>query len=241
MAYNYLGLVNDVLSRVNETRLDSSNFTSASGFYMVAKEAVNSSIRQINQDQFMWPFNYIEEEETLTAGTNRYSYPTNAKVIDFNNFRVKRNNTFGNETQHLKKMDYEEYVHKFIDDEYNTSATDIRDIPRFVAQAPGQEFVVWPVPDKAYELVYEYYILPVDLELYSDVPQMPEAYRHVIVDGAMYHAYQFRADYENADRMFQKFIDGIANMKSIYINRYEYARDTRIIRNKWPTYTVEVN
>jgi len=230
MAYNYLGLVNDVLGRVNEVQLTPSTFTNTSGFNSVAKEAVNSSIRLINQDQFFWPFNYIEREETLVAGTNRYPYPDNVKKISYDNFRIKRNSTFNNETQHLRYKDYEEYVQKLVDDE-NQTGTGVRDLPRFVFRGPGNEFILWPIPDEAYELVYEYYMLPVDLELYSDVPSIPEAFRHIIVDGAMYYTYTFRSDYENADRMYQKYLEGIGNMKGIYINRYEYVRDTRVHRN----------
>lgn len=231
MAYNYLGLVNDVCGRVNEVQLSSSNFASATGFYNTAKEAINSSIRFINQDTFNWPFNWVEQKDTLTSGVLRYQYPTNAKLLDFNTFRIKRNSTFNNETQSLKTIDYEQYLSNFVDDEYNTSDTSIRDLPRLVARAPGNEYIIYPAPDNAYELIYEYYILPVDLILYTDVPTVPEAFRHVIVDGAMYYVYFFRGDTETADRLFVKFEEGLDNMRNIYVNRYEYVRDTRIFRN----------
>jgi len=240
MAYNYLALVNDVLEKTNDAPLTSSTFADADGFFSVAKDSVNSSIRFINQDQFDWPFNFVEEEEVLTAGEVRYSYPANAKKVDFHSFRIKRDDTLGNTTVRLRKVMYEEYLDRYIDDEYNTS-TGIRDIPRHVAQAPGQEFLIHPSPDEAYTLVYDYYILPVDLELYSDVPNMPEAFRHIIIDGAMFYSYQFRSDYENANLMYQKYIEGINNMKSIYINRYEYMRDTRLLGGKTYSGYLEVN
>lgn len=232
MSYNYLGLVNDVLTRFNETNLTSATFPNATGVYKDTKEAVNNAIREINQQAFNWPFNFVEQEEDLTAGVMRYAYPYNSKIVDFNTFRIKRNDTFGNETQMLREMDYEEYLHKFIDDEYNTSNTGIRRLPTHVARAPSREFIIWPAPDEAYELVYEYYALPVDLVLYSDVPTIPESFRHVITNGAAFYCYQFRSDYENADRIQQKFMEGVENMRSIYINRYEYVRDTRVFHNK---------
>ena len=40
MAYDYLGLVNDVNNRLNEVELTSSNFTST-GYFSFAKDAVN--------------------------------------------------------------------------------------------------------------------------------------------------------------------------------------------------------
>ena len=228
MAYNYLNLVNDLSRRVNETELTSANFPTATGYYNTAKDAINSSIRLLNQEAFQWPFNFTEQEDTLTAGDLRYDYPANTKTIDFNTFRIKRNSTFGNETKMLKVMDYEEYLGKYVDDEYNTSDTGIRSIPQFIIRAPGNQYIVYPSPDQAYELVYEAYALPVDLILYSDVPDVPEAYRHIIVDGAMYYIQMFRNDNQSALMSLDKFKEGIKNMRAIYINRFEYVYDTRV-------------
>ena len=66
MAYNYLGLVNDVNRRLNEVELTSSNFDSAIGEYAMVKDAINSSIRYINQHEFGFPFNHDTETKTLT-------------------------------------------------------------------------------------------------------------------------------------------------------------------------------
>lgn len=230
MSYNYLGLVNDVCGRVNETPLTASTFSNAQGFYSTAKEAINSSIRDVNQQAFQWPFNHTDYDEALVAGTNRYAYQSDTKAVDFDTFRVQRNDTFGNETQKLKVLDYDEYVQRYIDDEYNTS-TSIRNTPRYVFRAPNQEYGVYPVPDEAYTLSYEYYSLPVDLSASTDVPSAPVAFRNVIVDGAMYYVYHFRGDTETADRLQAKFTSGVERMRVIYINNdYEYVRDTRIIR-----------
>ena len=225
--YNYLGLVNDVLGRINETPLTSSTLASAQGVYSVVKEGVNSSIRAINQQEFNWPFNFVEAVQTLTPGTLRYPYLATAKTVDFNVFRIKRNDTFGNVTTHLDQMDYEEYISKYVDDEYNTD-TGIRATPLRIIRTPNREFVVYPSPDKAYELVYEYYSLPVDLDLHSDVPSLPIAFRHIIVEGATVPVFNFQSDVESQDRASAKFTSQIGHMRKVYINRYEDVRDTRV-------------
>lgn len=227
MAYNYLELVNDLNRRVNETELDSTNFTSATGYYNTAKDAINSSIRLLNQETFQWPFNFIEHEEDLTIGTMRYDMPHNCKTMDFNTFRIKRSSTLGNATSLLKIMDYEEYLAKHVDDEYNTS-TAVRGIPTHIIKAPGSQYIVYPSPDKEYEILFEMYTLPVDLILYSDVPSVPEAYRHIIIDGAMYYIQIFRNDNQSAQMSLGKFNEGVKNMRSIWINRFEYIYDNRV-------------
>ena len=52
MAYNFLGLVNDVNRRLNEVELNSSNFLNAVGAYSMVKDAVNACIRFVNQHEF---------------------------------------------------------------------------------------------------------------------------------------------------------------------------------------------
>ena len=229
MAYNFIGLVNEVNRRLNEVEITNTSaaFVAATGFYNTAKDVVNASIRHIQQEEFGWPFNHIEEEETLAAGITRYSYPEDAKSISLDSFRIKRNDTLNVQTTKLRSMDYQEYLNKHIDYEYNTSTT-LRGVPKFVVRAPSDEFIIIPTPDKAYELVYEYYRNPIDLELYNDVPNIPKEFKYVIVEGAMYYAYQFRGDVQNAQLSQQKFQTGIKHMRSLYINRYEYIRSTAI-------------
>lgn len=227
MAYDYLGLVNDVNRRLNEVELTSANFASTTGFYSFAKDAVNSSIRHIQQEEYEWPWNHVEQEEVLLAGEVRYSFPYDAKTINMNSFRIKRNDSLNVDTVKLKVLSYEEYLDKYADYEYNSS-TSGRTVPHFIVRAPSRELLVVPAPDKAYELVYEYYTIGFDLELHSDVPNLPEMYKYVIVDGAMYYVYQFRGDMQAAQLAMQKFEQGIKQLRSIHINRTEYIRDTRV-------------
>ena len=227
MSYNYLGLVNDINRRLNEVELTSANFATTTGFYSFAKDAVNSSIRHINQEEFEWPFNHVEETEVLLPGEVRYSMPYDAKTVNMNSFRIRRDADLNVGTVKLKVLNYEEFLDKYADSEYNSS-TENRSVPKCVVRAPSRELIFVPSPDKAYEVVYEYYTLGFDLAAAEDVPTLPEAYRHVIVDGAMYYAYQFRSDMQGAQLALQKFEDGIKYLRSININRTEYVRDTRV-------------
>jgi hypothetical protein len=239
MAYNFLGLVNDVNGRLNEVPLTAANFAAANGFYNQAKEAVNSAIMDIQQQQYEWPFNFVSQEEYLSTGVTRYAFPMDTRTIDMDSFRIKFDETLDSNTVKLKVISYEEYLEKYVDQEYNTD-TSLQGPPQYVFRAPGMEFGVVPAPDKDYEIVYEYYRINVSLLNATDVPAIPEIYRHVIVEGAMYYAYMFRSNEQAAVIAKSKFEQGIKNMRSILINRYEYVRSTALNRPQRGNYVYRI-
>tara|TARA_Y100001937_G_scaffold5823_1_gene7706 strand:+ start:6470 stop:7162 length:693 start_codon:yes stop_codon:yes gene_type:complete len=228
MAYDFIGLVNDVNRRLNEVEVSSTDFPDAVGFYSFAKDAVNHSIRHINQEEFNWPWNFVEEDTILNAGQMRYDFPFDAKTVDFNTFRIRRSSSLGVDTQKLKIMSYEEYLERHIDDEYNSNATNIRGVPKTIIRSPNREFIVHPSPDKAYRLIFEYYATGYELQLFTDAPTLPEQYRYVIIDGAMYYVYHFRGDMGAANNALQRFEQGIKHLRTLHINRPDYLRDTRV-------------
>ncbi len=230
MSYDYISLVNEVNRRLNEVELTSVNFDTAKGFYAQVKDSVNSAIRDINQTHYEWPFNHSVAEGTLTAGVTRYIFPTDAGSIDFDSFRIKENSTLGNATVKLSTVAYEDYLENSVDQEYADN-TAKREVPFAVFQTPSLEWGVTPPPDKAYEIIYEYYSVPTDLQATTDVPSIPERFRHVIIDGAMYHAYMFRSNEQAAALAKAKFEEGLKRMRTILINRYTYMRSTAVMQS----------
>ena len=120
MSYNYLSLVNDINRRLNEVELTQTNFTGATGYYSFAKDSINSAVRHIQQEAYEWPWNHVEASEILNPGTARYSIPYDAKTVSMNTFRIKRDDALNNGTIKLKVLDYEEYLDKYADYEYNS-------------------------------------------------------------------------------------------------------------------------
>lgn len=229
MATTFLQLVNQVNRRLNEVELTSTNFASATGFYAHAKDAVNASIRYINQSEFEWPFNHNTQTTTLTANTSRYSFPADCKVINFDTFRIKEDSTLGNSTTRILPLTYEEYLDKFVAQEYNN--TSFQGVPTRVVHAPSLEFILTPEPDKAYILVFEYFNFSSDLSAHGDTIVIPDRFAHVIVDGAMHYAYLFRGNTQDALVMKEKFDEGIKYMRSMLINRTRYVRSYMIPQN----------
>ena len=224
MAYDYLSLTNEVCRRLNETELTSSNFATATGFYAQVKDAINASIRDINQKHFNWPFNHNTDDITLTAGELRYPLPENAKYTDFDTVRILRNASLDlNEARRLKQLTYDEYVDRYIDQEGETDTTK-GTVPEYIVRSQDGDLIVAPMPDKAYTIEYEFFMIPADLDTYDDVPTIPFRFKHVVVDGAMYHSYMFRDNLESATLSLRKFDDGLKQMRTLLVNENIYAR-----------------
>jgi len=295
MAYDYLGLVNDVNRRLNEVELTASNFSSAIGEYAMVRDSINVAIRYINQHEFAYPFNHDTSTSVLVPGVVRYAIPTDAKYVDYNTARLKKDTTISFSGQSLDTLPYNEYIDKqYINQEDEVVSTTLNGshsasvttltltsttgftasgtihlggeqvtytaisgndltgcsrgvnsttaaihasgttvtqfseggAPRFIVRTLDNNFLLYPFPDKQYQLSFDYFTLPTDLAAATDVPSLPVQFRYIIVEGAMYTAYMFRGETQEANFMKSNFEEGIKQMRSLYINKYNYIRST---------------
>ena len=225
MAYTYLDITNEVLARMNEVALTAANFATARGFQVQCQNAVNDAINYINQREFGWPFTHATETQTLVAGQTRYTIPTDTQSIDYDTFRISKDDTLGVSGITLRILDYKEYTQKYIDQE---TTSDVGAVPIYVFRTPDNNYGLYPYPDKAYELKYEYFQKPTALSAHGDVPTIPEQFRQVIVDGATAYSYQYRGEAQQYGINFARFEDGIKQMQTILLNRADYVRSTYI-------------
>jgi len=223
MAYDFLGLTNEVLARMNEVVLTATNFTAARGYQIQCQNAVNDAINYINQREFGWPFSHSTQTETLVASQTRYTVPTGTQHVDYETFRISKDNTLGVDATTLRVLDYKEYVDKYIGQE---TSSGVGGVPNFVFRTPDNNYGLYPYPDKAYVLKYEFYSRPTALAAATDVPTVPEQFRQVIADGATAYAYQYRGEAQQYGINFTRFEEGIKHMQSILLNRTDYVRST---------------
>jgi hypothetical protein len=224
MAYNFLSLVNDVNNEVNELNLTEETFYDVEGYHAQAKRSVNAALKRISQINFEWPFNHVTQTTSLVEGQTRYNYPANAKSINFDSFRVK----YQNKIYRLTVGDYEEYLDRHVDADLN-GLTHLG-TPSKVYRSPDLGFVLYPAPKEGMEIVYEYYTVPGDLVLTTDVPFVPEQFKDVIILGALAYVYRFRGDVEGHISQLNEFKQQIKEMRTLYQNRYEEVRSGYIPR-----------
>ena len=300
MSGTYLSLTNSVIARLNEVQLTSSNFSSARGIQIQAQNAINESVRYINQREFNYPFNHATATKTLTAGVVRYSLPTSTKTVDYSTFRLIKDSDLGTSGGRLSILDYNDYVNSYItqEDEINsttaaevidaseteidlTSASDFDSsgtvyidneqitytgissntltgctrgansttaashsngvtvtqfdgggIPRHIVRSKDNNYLVYPFPTKSYQIKFDYYTYPSDMSDHDDTTTVPARFDPVIVDGATAFVYQYRGETTQYQLNFARFEQGIKNMQTLLINKFDYVRSTYIPRTQ---------
>ena len=307
MSSSYLILTNNVLGRLNEVQLTASNFDSARGIQTQTKEAINQSIRFINQKEFAFPFNHATETKTLTAGTVRYSLPTSTKHVDYNTFRLIKDDDLATSGGKLGILQYNDYINNYItqEDEIVTTTLDgsLTDsattvtvasttgfdsagtlhvgneqitytgttsttftgatrgaggttaaahsdatqvaqfeeggVPRYVVRSPDNGYLLYPFPTKSFSVKFDYYTFPTDLSSATDTTSIPARFDAVIIDGATAFVYQYRGETSQYQLNFARFEQGIKNMQTLLVNKFEYIRSTFIPRT--PTNVLDLN
>jgi hypothetical protein len=103
-------------------------------------------------------------------------------------------------------------------------------VPRNIVRTPDNNYLIYPFPDKEYTLTFDYYTFPSDLSAHGDTTTIPERFAPVIIDGATSFVYQYRGETQQYQLNFSRFEQGIKNMQSLLINKYDYVRSTMIVR-----------
>ena len=227
MATTFLTLVNDTIRRLNEVELSAADFTSVIGFRSQVKDAVNASLHEISQREYYFPFNHTTGSLTLVSGTGTYTLATTLKIADWNSFRINYDSVNDFAARKLKQINYDTFLSRYFERDSEATSGDY-DQPIYVYRTPDDKAGFTPIPNAAYSVSYDYYAYHTDLSAATDVMTIPDAFKHVIIDGALYHCYMFRDNSQQAALVKQKFDLGIDHMRSILINRFTEVRDTRM-------------
>ena len=101
-------------------------------------------------------------------------------------------------------------------------------MPRFIVRTLDNNFLLFPFPNRAYTLKFDYFAFPTDLSAQDSTTTIPARFDPVIIDGATAFVYQYRGETNQYQLNFQRFEQGIKNMQTLLVNRFEYVRSTFI-------------
>ena len=214
----FLSLTNELLRRLNEVQIDQADFANVKNVQALAKDAINSAIRQMLQDAQEWPFTLVTYEQTLVAGTNAYNFPADYSKADWDTFYIKQLTSENNTPKKLNLITYDQYLTYYRSVEDLSGETGRTD-PDYVYMTQDTKFGVTPVPDASYVVEYRYWKYPADLVAYDDTAVIPDRFKHVVIDGAMMYMMLFRSNEQSATMHSQKFEDGIKMMRRLVVDQ----------------------
>lgn len=227
----YLDLTNELLRRLNEVTIDQSEFATVRNVQALAKDAINSAVREIIQVAQEWPFTLITYTQTCTAGTSVYDFPADFSSVDWESFYLKIHSSESNRPANLEQVEYTYYIKNLRPDE-DTSGESGRNAPDTVYQTMDEKFGLYPVPDKDYEVEYRYWKYPTDMVVSTDVCTIPDRFRHVLIDGAMAYMMKFRSNEQSAQLHANKFEDGVKTMRRLLVDEPLSLKSTVIKRGR---------
>ena len=115
-------------------------------------------------------------------------------------------------------------------DDVQVAEFDNGGVPLYVIRTLDNNYLLYPFPNKTYALKYDYFTFASDLSAHSDTTSIPDRFAPVIVDGATAYAYQYRGEIQQYQLNFARFEQGIKNMQSLLVNKYQYVRSTVIFK-----------
>tara|TARA_R110000803_G_scaffold41635_2_gene89449 strand:+ start:11429 stop:12085 length:657 start_codon:yes stop_codon:yes gene_type:complete len=210
--------------------MTAANFTGAEGMPGHAQQAVNETIRRINQEEFQWPFNHADGSQLLVAdGTQEYTLPTSYQAIDWDTFYLVKNASLEQTGVPLKFIEYDEWVSKYRSNDEDTiaSISDLDSVPSYVFKTPDGKFGISPPPSKAFTITFDYWAAPSELVGDSDTTVIPARYDNVIIDGAMVQIHMMRDNLEAVSIAEKAFKRGLDSMRTQLINQYQHIFDSR--------------
>jgi|TARA_R110002049_G_scaffold295285_1_gene482568 hypothetical protein len=103
-------------------------------------------------------------------------------------------------------------------------------IPTHIVRTLDNNYILYPFPNKGYTLKFDYFTFPSDLSAHGDTTTIPDRFAPTVIDGATAYAYQYRGEIEQYQLNFARFEQGIKNMQTLLVNKYEYVRSTVILK-----------
>ena len=101
-------------------------------------------------------------------------------------------------------------------------------VPQYIVRTPDNNYLLYPFPDNAYTLAFDYYTFPTDLSAHGDTTSIPDRFAPIVVDGAVAFVYQYRGELQQYQLNFERFEQGIKNIQTLSINKYDYVRSSMI-------------
>jgi hypothetical protein len=214
---------------MGEVTMDSTEFDGARDIQALAKQAINSSVKELIHSAQEWPFTLVTGTQTLaTDGTAVYSFPSSFSSVDWESFYLRQLSAANNEPRRLPVMSYPQYLNERRPND-DMSGAGGYGVTEAVYQTQDGKFGITPPADQAYVIEYKYWAFPDDMVYGTDVCIVPTRFDNVVIDGAMTYMMIYRSNEQSATIHRDRFEQGIKNMRRLLMDEPLSMRSTMIV------------
>lgn len=219
---------------MGEVNMDSTEFDGARNVQALAKQAINSSVKELMHSAQEWPFALVTGTQTLaTDGTSVYSFPSSFSSVDWESFYLRQLSSANNEPKRLPVMSYTQYLDQRRPKD-DMSGAGGYGVPEAIYQTQDSKFGVTPPADQAYVIEYKYWAFPDDMVNSTDVCIVPTRFDNVIIDGGMTYMMLYRSNEQSAAIHRDRFEQGIKTMRRLLMDEPLSMRSTMIVSSNIP-------
>lgn len=216
---NYLQLCNAVLKELNEVEI--TNVSSTRGIQSAVKDFINKSQKDIINSELEWPFTYSSSTVTTVSGTGEYSLAADLKTVDQDTVYIDLGGS--KSLLPLEYLAYDEYIRDYLSLNSDPNDNHLAEPSAFYI-TQDLKLGLYPEPNGAYTVSYQYWSTHSDMVANTDVPVVPERFHDIIVNRAKYYAYMLRSDLQSAQLTDRDYREGVTRMRVELINRKDYMR-----------------
>ncbi|MEW5820328.1 MAG: hypothetical protein AB1782_09070 [Cyanobacteriota bacterium] len=217
MTYNYRCVVNNVLRKtefgpVSETNDSEFNGINVEPIVDRIKDWTNEVYIEICNSGF-WRFLETEASFSTVIGQQNYSVADNCQVNRIINVREIHTPSL------LRRIDFKDIDKCYPDTLQTTSAT-----PRYYYFLDNTIYL-YPVPNSVITVKYRYYKMVSELINSTEVPEIPEQWKWVWVNGVLVRVNQYLQD-QSLNTAQMHYYDGLLQMRAA--NRADIQRKNSI-------------
>jgi hypothetical protein len=172
------------------------------------KKYLNLAQKQVAGARENWRGLQSSSTFTTVAGTEEYTLGTD--VYKIRNVRI----TDTDKESVLQEVNFQEQVEQYPETTDDSQSTPFRwYISDEVAGLP-QKIKLFPIPDAALEVTYDYYTNVTDMSDINDVPFFPARWHHVLVDFACARYFERDQEFTSASYYETKYRNGLQELLS---------------------------
>lgn len=123
----------------------------------------------------------------------------------------------------LPFIDYDKWEQQYKQFERRMSATAYT-MPERVFPTQNYQFGVSSIPERSYQITFDYWQVPSSMSAYNDTTSIPDKYQQVVIDKLMTYCYMFRDNLEAFGTAKRDYGVGLQQMRTDLINKNDRMR-----------------